>query len=293
MSARRKRRNRGGVEEESSASERWLVSYADMLTVLVGLFIVLYAMSQVDQAKFEQLAASLAVGFGGESQSVLSSGSTILAQTGPVVPNITPSLETPMNGPGGQSQEVNPEAIDPEDLAAARSELENLQALAKALEAALEAKDLESSVTYRITERGLVVGLVSDELFFVADTAQLTETSKRVVDVLAPVLGVLPNQLSIEGHANSVPSVRYPTNWELSADRSTQVLRRFVEEGELNSTRIASVGFGESRPLIDNTTTEGLAVNRRVDVVILSAEPEHIRELIPVVQETLADNEEK
>lgn len=292
MSSRRRRRGRGQEEAESSASERWLVSYADMLTVLVGLFIVLYAMSQVDQAKFEQLAASLAVGFGGAAPSVLDSGTTILANTGPVVPDITPSLETALAGLSGQSQTPAPNEVDPEDYAAARTEYEHLQELTKSLERALADQSLEGSVTYRITERGLVVGLVSDELFFVADTAELTDTSKRVVDTLAPVLDALPNELSIEGHANALPSVRYPTNWELSADRATQVLRRFVEQGALSHTRIASVGFGESRPLVDNATAHGLAANRRVDVVILSTQPEHVRELIPVVQEALANLEE-
>lgn len=300
MSARKRRRGRGGPpESDASLSERWLVSYADMLTVLVGLFIVLYAISQVDQDKYEQLAASLAVGFGGTSQAVLHTGNSVLAQDAPVIPNVRPNLLSP-TGPGNlaaSGHDPDPEAqdtvIDPKDLELARREYTSLQALAHTLEEALLQEGLDGSVSYRVTERGLVVGLVSDELFFVADTAQLTPTSRQVIDVLAPSLKNLPNQIMVEGHANTLPSVRYPTNWELSADRATQVLRRFTEHGNLTPARIAAVGFGDSKPLADNNTGQGLAVNRRVDVVVLSAAPENIRELIPVVQQMLATQEDK
>lgn len=291
MSAARRRKRKTAPEEheEGAGRERWLVSYSDMLTVLVGLFIVLYAISQVDQAKFQALAASLNAGFGGSSQSVLDSGSSILAENSSVIPLIKPEDATDVSTAlrNDKTQEFTgdsaDQAIDPKDLSAAREEYQSLVELANKLDARLAKKGLDGMVSYKINERGLVVGLVSDELFFVADTAELTDQSRSVVDNLAPTLKKISNELSIEGHANSIPSTRYRSNWELSSDRATQVLRRFVEKGKVSAERTAAVGFGDARPLKDNAKASGLKANRRVDIVILSDKPERVRELIPQV----------
>lgn len=294
MSKPRSARKKGHEEEGHANHERWLVSYADMLTVLVGLFIVLYAMSHVDQAKFEQLAASLAVSFGGSGSSILSDGSSIIDANTAITPTsveppdefLAAALRNDNSGSdedSGQSGDAEEEAIDPKDMAAAQAEYENLQSLADRIDAALKKRGLEGSVEYRINERGLIVGLVSDELFFQADTARLTKTTERVVDTTARILRELDNELSIEGHANSLQSVNYKSNWELSSDRATQVLRRYVEKGKISGTRIAAVGFGDTRPLADNDTKRGLKINRRVDIVILSSQPERVRDLIPMI----------
>lgn len=290
MSKSRGRRKKKHVEEESHAdSERWLVSYSDMLTVLVGLFIVLYAISQVDQDKFNALAASLNAGFGGSGTSVMENGSSIMVEQGAVAPVISPldatNLATALRNDNTQDHlgESTEEAIDPADLQAARIEYEALAGLAEKLDNKLAKKGLDGLVSYKIDERGLVIGLVSDELFFVADTAQLTDESREVVDTLTPVLDKVPNELSIEGHANNIPSSRYGSNWELSSDRATQVLRRFVEFGKIDPARAAAVGYGDARPLKSNTSEEGLRTNRRVDIVVLSNQPERVRELIPRV----------
>lgn len=288
-SRRRKRTAHDEDHEEGAGKERWLVSYSDMLTVLVGLFIVLYAISQVDQAKFEALAASLNAGFGGSSDSILDSGSSILAENSSVVPLIKPedstSVATALRNDKTKdaSGDSVTQAVDPKDLSAAREEYESLVELAKSLDARLAKKGLEGLVSYKINERGLVVGLVSDELFFVADTAELTDRSRAVVDSLAPGIRKIENELSVEGHANSIPSSRYRSNWELSSDRATQVLRRFVEKGEVSPERTAAVGFGDARPIKANSSSEGLKANRRVDIVILSSQPERVRELIPQI----------
>ncbi|WP_019148400.1 OmpA/MotB family protein [Timonella senegalensis] len=286
MSASSKRRRRAPAPEEHSDSERWLVSYADMLTVLVGLFIVLYAMSQVDQDKFEKLAASLAEGFGGPSQAVLHTGSSIMDSNSPIAPLVRPedtsSLVTALRNNEAGAGETSTISTEPtrQDLEAARGEYENLQEVADTIETRLTKKGLAGSVTYRINERGLVLGLVSDELFFVADTAELTAMSRKVIDATAPVLTKLPNRVAVEGHANTLPSSAYASNWELSADRAVQVLRRYVGPGDFPAERISATGFGDTQPLASNETVEGLAANRRVDVVVLSDQPERIRELI-------------
>ncbi|WP_435299657.1 flagellar motor protein MotB [Timonella sp. A28] len=288
----RKRSKKAAPVEEHGDGERWLVSYADMLTVLVGLFIVLYAMSQVDQAKYEQLAASLAEGFGGSSQAVMNTGSSILENNTAIVPKISPDvneeLATALRNDNTGAQDSLATSVDKKDYEAAVQEYQDLQALAERLETHLAEKGVDGTVKYRIDERGLVIGLVSDELFFVADTARLTDTSRKVIDTLAPALRKLPNQIAIEGHANTVPSTAYASNWELSADRAVQVLRRFASNGKIDPQRLAATGFGDARPLKSNKTEEGLVANRRVDIVVLSSQPERIRELIPQVMEDLS-----
>ncbi len=297
MSAKKRRKKHEEPEEHADA-ERWLVSYADMLTVLVGLFIVLYAISQVDQAKFDALAQSLSVGFGGSHTSVLDSGSTILVENGAVVPLIGPTdlteiaqvLRDDSDKPHDGTSDVQADdSIDPKDLEAARREYRSLSDLAQELDESLAEKGLEGLVSYKIDERGLVVGLISNELFFVADTAELTPDSRAVIDALTPTLKKIDNELSIDGHANSLPSTQYRSNWELSSDRATQVLRRFVEQGKLDPVRIKAVGYGDARPLLPNDTAEGLRANRRVDIVVMSTEPERVRELIPrIIEEHMA-----
>jgi chemotaxis protein MotB len=285
MSARRGRK-RHEEHEEAENHERWAVSYADMMTVLVGLFIVLYSMSQVDQIKFEQLRQSLAIGFGNDAPSMLS-GSTG-ALTGLDSVEISPDLATdagiesdPVVGePLPGAEEPTEEELQ---MQAAEAEYDRLQGIADQVSQALAAQALNDRIRFRITERGLVIGMVADDVFFTAASAELSPTAIRVIDTITPVLVALPEEISVEGHANVLPvSGRYATNWELSADRATQVLRRMVEAGGLPGNRVSAVGFGDARPL-DEPGEDPLEVNRRVDVVVISGLPEQVRMLLPLI----------
>ncbi len=281
------RRRESGHEEEHTNHERWMVSYSDMLTVMMGLFIVLYAMGQVDMEKFEALRHSLAAGFGNDS--ILVGDAGVLDQTddpaageeqgvSPAFSPITPIVPEAGAAPGRSS--------GPQDelYAAARAEVHRLQAVRDDIAARLAAVGLSSSVELRITERGLVIGLVADDVFFAPASAELTATAQAVLDAIAPTLAGIPDQLSVEGHANVLPvSGRYATNWELSSDRATQVLRHFVERDGLGAGRVMAVGFGDARPVAAGADEASLAMNRRVDVVVLSAVPENVRSLLPAV----------
>ncbi len=275
-----RRRSKGGHEEEHENHERWAVSYADMMTVLVGLFIVLYAVSQVDQVKFEQLRQSLAVGFGNPAPIALEGSSGPL--TGIEAFQITPDLRSEAGIEAEQVQMPSPELTEAELRAvAATTEYQRLDAIADQIAAALTPEGLADRVRFRVTERGLVIGMVADDVFFSPASADLTATALRIVDTTAPVLASLPDEISVEGHTNAIPvSGRYPTNWELSSDRATQVLRRLVEVGGVAPHRIAAVGFGEARP-IDDPGVDPLEANRRVDLVVLSSVPEDVRALLP------------
>ncbi|HEY0118539.1 MAG TPA: flagellar motor protein MotB [Cellulomonas sp.] len=286
MAARRKRRKQ--PEEEHANHERWMVSYSDMLTVMMGLFIVLYAMSQVDMQKFDALRDSLAASFG--NQAILTGSSGVLESSDDVgkdqqdqTPADAFDPVTADAGLGGASATAaTPPAVSPAIAAAAQAEAQRLEGIEQQIEKQLAAAGLSGVVQMTITERGLVIGLVADDVFFAPASADLTPTALRVLDAIAPTVVALTDEISVEGHANVLPvSGKYPTNWELSADRATQVLRHFVETDGLAPGRVDAVGFGDARPIAAGTDAESLAMNRRVDIVVLSSAPEQVRALVP------------
>lgn len=291
MSAGRRRRY---VEPEEHVNhERWLVSYSDMITVLMALFIVLFAISQVDQEKYIALRESLAAGFGdGQVQvstSVLEGGDGVLDGMTPADQQDqgTGGIVQADAGLGEQGAHPTPAAttaLDPELVEAAEQEAAHLEQVRDAIRAGLSAQGLGDVVRFRIDDRGLVLGLVADDVFFAPASAELTATARSVLDVAAPTLVGLQEQIAIEGHANVLPvSGRYATNWELSADRATRVLRHLVESDGMPGTRISAVGYGDARPVVAGMDDASLAANRRVDLVVLSDAPERVRELLPTV----------
>ena len=270
----KRRRAKHEEPEEHVNHERWLVSYSDMITVLMALFIVLYAISQVDVQKFDALSESLAEGFN-NSKSILdgTDGTQDGVQTAPTTEPVPDS--------------TNP-VVPPTLASAARTERTHLEGIRADLLADLQTQGLDTVVRFQIDERGLVLGLVADDVFFDPASAILKPTALAVVNTSAPTLAALKEQISVEGHANNVPvnTERYPTNWELSADRATQVLRELVERGGVPSSRVRATGFGDSRPLDGAGTNSALAANRRVDLVILSDAPEAVRALLPAATST-------
>jgi chemotaxis protein MotB len=263
-------RRRRGLEEEHEehVDERWMASYMDMVTVLMCMFIVLFAMSTVDADKFEQLRNSLATGFGQTEV-----GSVDTAE-GVVVP------ATRVDDTG----EVVDVAEQPIDLAAA--EVDRLSALREQMRANLEAVGLAQTVQFEIDQRGLTIRLVGSETFFADNSIALSGVAPAVLDAIAPVIAGTDYEIAVEGHADARPPVApYDTNWELSSGRATQVLRRLVEVGGIGAERIGAIGFGSARPMVAGTADSELATNRRVDVVVISDQPESVRALIPEVLE--------
>jgi chemotaxis protein MotB len=286
-----RRRPRGGHEEEHENTERWLLSYSDMITVLMALFIVLFAISQVDQSKYDALRTSLAAGFGHPVVSVISGGQGALTggtSARPVSVDLAGDAglghEAPGRSPTAAPTSDAKDGVDAAVLAAAKAEVAHLDALQAEITAKLAAMGLADRVRFRMDVRGLIMGLVADDVFFANGSADLTDTARQVLDGAAPVLASIPEQISIEGHANILPvSGRYATNWELSADRATQVLRRLVEADGVAPVRIMSIGFGDARPLVEGSTPAALNANRRVDLVVLSSAPEQVRALLPAL----------
>ena len=278
-------------EEEHENHERWLITYADMVTLLMVLFIVMFAMSQVDQKKFMALKEGLASGFN-NSKSVLPGSDTLLEEAGtsPISP-VAPLHPVEKNSPSTSG------AMDSEPSADARKQLaqaeaDRLSEVARKIRAALKAKGLEDDVRTSIDERGLVVSLVSRHVTFRANMATLTPRGAAVVDAMAPVLRELHEDIEISGHTNQVPvkPKYFETDWDLSAARAVTVLRRFNELDGLPATRLSAAAYGNTRPLVDPSQPGSQAINKRVDVVVLSPADAQTRELLEQFAQGNADS---
>lgn len=265
MSTSRRAGGRGHEDEShDEPDERWAVSYADMVTVLMCLFIVLFAASNVDKTKFEMLANSLATGFGQEERT----GGADISE-GLVIP---PEL-------------IVEDGVEDLTMRAA-AEYDSLEELRERMRTALAAQGLADTVDFVIDERGLKVGLVGAETFFGDNSTDLSGKANVVLDVIGDVLLTVGNQVSVEGHADHrVSAAPFPTNWELSGGRATEVARFLVEHEAVAGTRVKATAFSDTRPLVPGDSAEALASNRRVDIVVESAEEEQVRALIPALAE--------
>lgn len=288
MAARR--RGRREEPEEHDNHERWLVTYADMVTLLMVLFIVMFAMSVVDEKKFNALKAGLAAGFG-QSTSVLEGSDSLLEQPGATA--IEPVRAELFLADFPESQRATISRAVAEDrrlererrYAEARAEAERLAALMRQIDRALREEGLRHDVQAGIDERGLVISLTSRHVVFEPNLAQLSLRGRRVLDAIAPVLRRAPDQLRIDGHTNQVPvkPKYYPTDWELSAARAVNVLRYLHEQRGLGVHNMSATAYGHEQPLVDPAKEGSQAMNKRVDVVVLSGASDEVRSLFASV----------
>jgi chemotaxis protein MotB len=265
-------------EEEHENHERWLVSYADMMTLLMCLFIVLFAMSQVDSRKFAQLANGLAESFGTPIAALTDSGASsdagiLDAMPAPIeIAQDVAQSDPPSDAAVAQAQaQVAAEKAEQVQVEATQA-YDQLAALRDRMDAALTAAGYGGAARYQIDERGLVVHIVSDGVLYDAESASLRPDGARVLTALAPTLTGLPNQLRIEGHTNSLPVTPggpYPSNWELSTDRATTVVRHLISR-DVPPARMSATGYADTRPLVPDSDPAAVTVNRRVDIVVVS-----------------------
>ncbi|MEJ5913333.1 flagellar motor protein MotB [Pseudokineococcus sp. 1T1Z-3] len=289
----RSRRGAHGGGGHDGPDERWLVSYADMITVLMALFIVLFAISQVDAQKFLELRQGMADGVGASSTIPVDGGSGLLESNGSVAAPASPQVAVQNEqvdvaaGSSGASTASAADASGPA-MQAAREEVARLDDIERELQAALDSGGLGDRVDFRVTDRGLVGAIVADDVFFEPSSAVVRGTGQQVVDVMAPVLAGAPQLLELQGHTNSLPVVggQYPSNWELSAARAAAVVRYLQADG-IAPERMTAVGYGETRPLYPGDDAAALDGNRRVDLVVVSDQPAEVRALLPRAQEEL------
>jgi chemotaxis protein MotB len=248
---------RGGGERDENS--RWLATYGDMVTLLMAFFVLLYAMSEIDVMKFAAFVEGLAVPFGNVSaEGVMPAADGLLPETSGIQPDQPPPV---------------PPATDAAVVAAAhrRAEAERqLDEVSEVLADVLQEAGVDELVQRRREERGLVVSIASDDVLFALGSTEINETGRTVIAAVAEALDGFPNPLQIEGHTDDLPLRRGDyTNWNLSTDRAVAVLSMLIEDHGLPPDRIAASGYGEFRPLEDNSTRAGRARNRRVDVVVL------------------------
>ncbi len=278
------RRKKGGHEEheEHVNHERWLVSYADMLTLLFVLFVVLFSMSSVDQKKFADLAAGLSDGFG--AQTVAFSGSAATLDGSATQPVSINPVAGPGDGSAGTADmtKEQKEAVERAVQAAGRAkasrnaaeatkEVQNLKEIEKRIAAALLKAKLLDQVKFTIDQRGLVVTIITNEVVFAGNRADLQTGGAKILDAVAPALAALPNNVEVDGHTNQLKArtTFYPSGWELSAARASTVVRYLTDHG-LAKDRMSAVGFSDTKPLIDPKDPKSVQMNRRVDVVVLT-----------------------
>jgi chemotaxis protein MotB len=293
----RRRKGHGGHDEEHENSERWLVTYADMLTLLMVLFIVMFAMSTVDANKFAQLKESLAGAFGG-TQNLVTGGASAGGDDDGTSPGDV-DLSSSTNGggvtQGGKSPTAQQKQAAQDKAAvlkadrakasrnqtAAEKEVDRLLKLRKRMIAALKARNLSGQVQFAINERGLVVRVLTTGVVFGGDSAVLRPEGQRILRALAPTLATVPNSLEVSGHTNqlNVPTRNYPTSWELSTARASSVVRYLLER-HIEPRRMTAAGYADQRPLYPPSDPRAVTMNRRVEVLVLSDQPAEVRALL-------------
>jgi chemotaxis protein MotB len=285
------RRAKKHEEEEHENHERWLVSYADMLTLLFALFVVLFAMSQVDVTKFNSFAEGLQEGFGAPV-TILSDGAVLDAEAETPLQPVQVAEDAAIDGTAQTDAEkaaaAEAAAQQAQQTAAeAKAAYDQLAQAEQALQQALAAAGQSGAAEFVIDERGLVVHVVSDPVLFAPESAALLPSGATVLDALAPTIARLPNQVRVEGHANSLPVTKggpWPSNWELSAVRATTVLRHLSEADGVPEDRMSAAGYGSTRPLVPDSDPSYVTVNRRVDIVVLSTASADANALLPGIE---------
>jgi chemotaxis protein MotB len=282
-----RKRPKKHVEEEHENHERWLVSYADMVTLLMCLFIVLFAMSQVDKAKFAALASGLSTSFGAPISAL--PGTTPQGSVLDGLPSPADIAQGIANGEQADQAQVDKAAAQAaiqraQNIAGeAQNAYDELAAAREKIEAALSKAGYGGAARYEIDERGLVVHIVADAVLFDAEEAVLQPKGQAILDAVAPTLTDLPNVLRVEGHANHLPVTKggkWPSNWELSAYRATTVLTYLARDG-IPQDRMYAAGYGSTQPLVPITDPSAITVNRRVDIVVLSNASAEANALLP------------
>jgi chemotaxis protein MotB len=267
MAAARNRRRRR-EEPEEHVDERWLLTYSDMITLLMALFIVMWAISSVNVSKFDQLKASLHSAFSGKvvpaNQSILNGQTSPFEQDGSPVTPITPSTPQTaftMKSIAGQLQS-----------AAARQDAQNLHRIQQQVEQYAKRHGFSGRIRTSIDQRGLVVRLLTDEVLFDSGGAVIKSRSLPLLGEISALLtrGAIVNPVRVEGNTDGVPvsTGQFLSNWELSSARADAVLQYLLAHG-VAPARLSATGYADQNPVASNATAQGRGLNRRVDLVVL------------------------
>ncbi len=262
-------------KHEDHVDESWLIPYADVLTLLLALFIVLFAASEVNSQKFQEISDS----FNRELQG----GTGILDQQSAVEtfeetsklaePNDVDPTEGEATTPPEVEEEIDNKiemtAEEIEQLALAE-DYKELAAIQDKVKAYIAERNMEDKLEAELTSKGLVLK-IKDGVLYRSGSADISESSRTVAEEIGKLLVTdPPRSIFIEGHTDNIPSTsdRFPSNWELSSARAINFMKILLENNELDPTKFSATGFAEHQPIASNETTEGRAENRRVEVLI-------------------------
>jgi chemotaxis protein MotB len=238
---------------EEHVDESWLIPYADLLTLLLALFIVLFASSSVDAQKFEQIAKSMSSAFNG--------GTGVMEYPSPI-PENQPETTNPME----EQKEDDPEFDQKE-----KAELAELQ---QKINAYIKEKNLDESLKTHLTDEGLLITILND-VFFDSGRAEVRIGNTTLAQDISELLVTRPpRNVVISGHTDNVPisNSQFDSNWHLSVMRAVNFMKVLLENESLDPRRFSAKGFGEYQPVESNDTREGRAKNRRVELLILPNE---------------------
>ncbi|MBN1626636.1 MAG: OmpA family protein [Deltaproteobacteria bacterium] len=231
--------NRKKSEEEKENLERWLLTYADLITLLLAFFVMLYVFSKQDTKKYDAMTMQL--------KAIFSGGTGVVDEGGRTGSH---TIESATEGP---------------------SDIEIRRLLEKQIKGLVQAEGLQENISIITDERGIVIRIM-DRAFYDTGKADLKVNARSTLDSIAPVIKTVPNEIRIEGHTDNVPisTIEFRSNWELSVRRATEVVKYLVENGGISPKRISAAGYAEYRPVAENDTEVNRALNRRIEIIVLN-----------------------
>lgn len=248
-------------KHEEHVDESWLIPYADILTLLLALFIVLFAASEVDSQKFKAISDSF--------NTELQGGTGVLDQQAAVETledtSITAKLDETM-----PPKEIQKEVTADQDEILALQDQKELQELQKKIEAYISKKGLAPRLQTELTIKGLVLK-IKEGVLYQSGSADINDESKIIaVEISNLLVTDPPRYILIDGHTDNVPAVseEFPSNWELSSARAINFMKILLENKKLDSKKFSATAYGEFQPITSNDTEAGRAENRRVEVLI-------------------------
>jgi chemotaxis protein MotB len=269
--------------EDVNNHDRWMVSYADFITLLFAFFVVMYSVSSVNEGKYKSLTHSLGTAFSNkDNQESVLDPVQIETPFDAVQPMIwdTPAVtfeKIPLDPPALTfkpallEKQTTVEVEERRELSEEiLKERRQLNQVSDQLEKTLESFIDDKLVSVKRNDYWIELEMNS-ELLFLSGEATLSKKAQPALKKIAEVINALPNAINVEGHTDDIPigTLKFPSNWDLSSARATSVVQEFVKEG-INPTRLSAIGYGEFHPIGDNTIEEGRFKNRRVTLVLMS-----------------------
>lgn len=267
-------------KKKSGNSERWLLTYSDLITLLMILFILLYAISNVDQAKYDDLADSLSVSLGKGSNgslngsvSVLPGDLSVLLGDGEVLSGASGVESNNTDNTSDSNNQSNADKGNMADQSQNSSTKNQMETLNDDINKIITENDLNQDISTNSYEDGLVITFPSS-VFFDSGNAVLKDNMKRALDIIADKLNEINNDILVKGFTDNVPikDSMFQSNWQLSAVRAANVVQYLNEKDNVDGTRLMAVGCGENNPIASNGTVEGRNKNRRIEMIILANE---------------------